>query len=233
VQQKPQRPFIPHRTPKASRPVTNHSDFRMGRPFVPGSFREVPEAAPITTVAPVAEGAPVRVAQRTDRDQLSPIEVFLDDEVFPGQDEEHEPPPVEHFLDPLPAVGSFAPDADGALMDESPVAADYASAPATGRLEREAGWGVDDWQQYDWRAAATLGEGVESQASNEWATTNWDTATPGARKKLSAAQAIANALDQIAQQIREGDLTIPSQSGAVTNPGAISAALAALLGVKR
>jgi hypothetical protein len=231
--QKPQRPFIPHRTPKASRPVTTHSEFRMGRPFVPGSFREVPEAAPITTAAPVAEVAPVRVAQRTDRDQLPPIEVFLDDEVFPGQDEEHEPPPVEHFLDPLPAVGGFAPDADGALMEESPVAVDYASAPATGRPETEAGWGVDDWQQYDWRAAATLGEGVESQASNEWATTNWDTATPGARKKLSAAQAIANALDQIAQQIREGDLTIPSQSGALTNPGAISATLAALLGVRR
>jgi hypothetical protein len=205
----------------------------MGRPFVPGSFREVPQAAPITTVVAGPEVAPVPTAQRTDRDQLPPIEVFLDHEVLPEQDDAHEPPPVEHFLDPLPPAGGFAPDADGALLDESPVAVDNASAEATGRPETEAGWGVDDWQRYDWRAAATLGEGVESQASNEWATTNWDTATPGARKKLSAAQAIANALDQIAQQIREGDLTIPSQSGALTNPAAISATLAALLGVRR
>lgn len=118
-------------------------------------------------------------------------------------------------------------------MNESAVAVDYGSAPAPGRPETEAGWGVDDWQQYDWRTAATLGEGVESQASNEWATTNWDAGTPGARKKLSAAQAIANALDQIAQQIREGDLTIPSPSGALTDPGTIAATLAGLLGVRR
>ena len=51
--------------------------------------------------------------------------------------------------------------------------------------------------------------------------------------QLSAAQAIANALDQIAHQIREGDLTIPSPGGALTDPGAIAATLAALLGVRR
>jgi hypothetical protein len=118
------------------------------------------------------------------------------------------------------------------LLGDSATAVDIAPAVAD-RPETEEGWGVDDWQQYDWRAAATLGEGVDSQASNEWATTNWDTGTPGARKKLSAAQAIANALDQIAQQIREGDVTIPSPSGAVTDPGAIAATLAALLGVRR
>jgi hypothetical protein len=202
----------------------------MGRPFVPGSSREVTDAAPVAPVPPIAE---VVEPQRRDREQLPPIEIFLDDEVFSGEEETRELPPVEHFLDPLPAVGGFAPDTEGALMDESAVAVDFASAPATDRLETEAGWGVDDWQQYDWRAAATLGDGVESQASNEWATTNWDVGTPGARKKLSAAQAIANALDQIAQQIREGDLTIPSPSGALTDPGAIAATLAALLGVRR
>ena len=49
----------------------------------------------------------------------------------------------------------------------------------------------------------------------------------------SAAQAIANALDQIAQQIREGGLTVPSPGGALNDPRAIAATLAALLGVKR
>ena len=233
VQQKPQRPFVPHRTPKASRPVATHSEFRVGRPFVPGTLNEVPDAAPVAAAAPGAPVAQFAETQRIDREQLPPIGVFLDDEVFPGEVESHELPPVEHFLDPLTAVGGFAPDTDGALMDEAVVAVDYTSAPATGRPETGAGWGVDDWQQYDWRTASTLGEGVESQASNEWATTNWDVGTPGARKKLSAAQAIANALDQIAQQIREGDLTIPSPSGALTDPGTIAATLAGLLGVRR
>jgi hypothetical protein len=170
-----------------------------------------------------------------DRDQLPPIEVFLDDEVSPGYEESHEMPPVEHFLDPLPAVASFAPEAEGALMEESSVSVEYTSLADTGGPETEVGWGVDDWQQYDWRAAATLGEGVESQASNEWATTNWDVRTPAPRNdnKPSAAQAIANALDQIARQIREGGLTVPSPGGSLNDPGAIAATLAALLGVKR
>jgi hypothetical protein len=226
VQQKPQRPFVPHRTPKASRPATTRTDFRVSRPFVP-SLRDETDTAP---EQPLVEFA---AAPRVDRDQLPPIEVFLDDEVFPGDEESRELPPVEHFLDPLPAVGSFAPQADGALIDESGVAVDYNSAAGTGLPAPESGWGVDDWQRYDWRAAATLGDGVESQASNEWATTNWDVRTPSARKKLSAAQAVANALDQIAQQIREGDLTIPSAGGSLTDPGAIATTLAALLGVRR
>jgi hypothetical protein len=231
VPQRPQRPFVPHRTPKASRPVMTRSEFRLGPPFVPGSFRETVDAAPVASIAPIAPVAEIAETKRPDREQLPPIEVFLDRDV-PGDEESRELPPVEHFLDPLPAPGGFAPDTDGALIDDSAVAVDYAPA-ATGGPKTEAGWGVEDWQQYDWRGAATLGEGVESQASNEWATTNWDTGTPGSRKKQSAAQAIANALDQIAQQIREGDLTIPSQSGALTDPGAIAATLAALLGVRR
>jgi hypothetical protein len=226
VQQRPQRPFVPHRTPKASRPVTTHSEFRLARPFVPGSSREVVEAPRVS--APVEVIAP----QRVDREHLPPIEVFLDEDAIPTDEESHELPPVEHFLDPLPAVGSFAPDVEGALIDQTAVAIDYPSAAATARPSTESGWLVDDWQHYDWRGAATLGDGVESQASNEWATTNWDVGSPAAGNKLSAAQALANALDQIAQRIREGELSVPSP-GALTDPGAIAATLAALLGVRR
>jgi hypothetical protein len=203
-----------------------HSEFRMSRPFVPGMAREEAEAPQVSAPADVT------ATQRSDREQLPPIEVFLDDEEFPADDELHEFPPIEHFLDPLPAAGSFAPDADGALMEESAVAVDFTSATPTGRPARETGWLVDDWQQYDWRAAARLGDGVESQASNEWATTDWEVGTPAARNKLSAAQSLANALDQIAQRIREGDLSVPPP-GALTDPGAIAATLAALLGVRR
>ncbi|MEA2765275.1 MAG: hypothetical protein QOK07_1679 [Gemmatimonadaceae bacterium] len=229
MQQKPQRPFVPHRTPNASRPATTHSEFRVSRPFVPGSVREEPVA--VSGQADVG----VDAHQRTDRAQLPPIEVFLDEEAVRGDEESHEIPPVEHFLDPIPAVGSFAPDAEGALLDESAVSVGYSPGAASGPPATEAGWGVDDWQRYDWRGAATLGDTVESQASNEWATTDWDAGSgkPGTRNKLTPAQAIANALDQIAQQIREGDLTVPSPGLSLTDPGTIAATLAALLGVKR
>jgi hypothetical protein len=234
VPEKPQRPFVPHRTPKGSRPVAGPSEFRLGRPFVPGAFRDVPAAAETPLVQSVQPVARVADTPSTDRRQLPPIEVFLDNRASENE-EMHELPPVEHFLDPMPSVGGFAPAAEGALMNDSALEVDYTSPPPNARPATESGWGVDDWQQYDWRAAATLGEGVDSQASNEWATTNWDvgTRTPRTQKKLSAAQAIASALDQIAQQIREGDLTIPSSGGSPTDPGAIAATLAALLGVKR
>jgi hypothetical protein len=228
VPQKPQRPFVPHRTPKALRPLVADSEFRLSRPFVPGVSRSRPDPAPEpSTTEPSAVQQPPRV-------QLPPIEVFLDREVS-REDEPHEIPPVEHFLDPLPAIGGFAPDAQGALVDEAEPISDYTAAGTVDRGSTEAGWGADDWQQYDWRGAATLGEGGESQASSEWATTDWDVgARPHASpNKPSAAQAIANALDQIAHQIREGDFTIPSPGGALTDPGAIAATLAALLGVRR
>jgi hypothetical protein len=198
----------------------------LSRPFIPGSRDEADAALE----QPVVEVAAV---QRIEREQLPPIEVFLDEDVFPGDEEARELPPVEHFLDPVPAIGSFAPEADGALIDEAAVAVDYTSAAAADRPETEAGWGVEGWQQYDWRAAATLGDAAESQATNEWATTDWEAGRPAARSKPSAAQALANALDQIAQRIREGDLTVPTPGGALTDPGAIAATLAALLGVRR
>ena len=32
----PDRPFVPHSTPKAAKQITGQSDFRLSRPFVPG-----------------------------------------------------------------------------------------------------------------------------------------------------------------------------------------------------
>jgi hypothetical protein len=242
VQQRPQRPFVPHRTPKASPQLVSRSEFRLARPFVPGSSREEIEAVPLTTVVETG-GMPYG-----DREQLPPIEVFLDsspqlaESQFTEQagayssdfaDDQHEPPPIEHFLDPLPQVAAFAPDADGALIDELPPAIEYTSTAPTAGTSAETGWVDDDWQRYDWRAAAALGDGVEAVASNEWATTDWDTGAPSQRgERPTAAQAIASALDQIARRIREGELRVPPP-GALTDPAAIAATLAALMGVRR
>lgn len=225
----PQRPFVPHRTPKASRPQASNSEFRLSRPFVPGLAREEEEIA------------------QPSREQLPPIEVFLDtspqrpesqsgdlaDQDSLGFAEEQEgAPPIEHFLDPLPPVVSFAPDADLALIDESASSME-SNSPPTARAAREAEWGEDDWQKFDWRAAAALGNGVDAEASSEWATTDWDMDPRASRDaRATAAQAIAKALDQIARRIRQGELTVP-QADALTDPAGIAATLAALLGVRR
>jgi hypothetical protein len=157
------------------------------------------------------------------------VDTYASDEVQAPD----ELPPVEHFLDPLPVVERFAPDAEGALTDDWPAPTQQLAAnggPATEPLETA--WGETDWQRYDWRAAAALGETAD-EASNAWATTDWDGSVPRARDlRQTAAHAIANALDQIAHQIREGELSLPGPGG-VTDPAKIAATLAALLGVKR
>lgn len=225
--QQPQRPFVPHRTPKSARPTITSSEFRLYRPFVPGAERDEIEAT-----------GPMRPAGSVERtsDVTAPIrsiDEFLDRSV-PGPDESDELPPVEHFLDPLPVVERFAPDADGALADAWPAeSGDVAAAKPGGGDSPESGWIETDWQHYDWRAAAALGESAEREASNAWATTDWDGSVPRARDvRPTAAHAIATALDAIAQRIREGELAVPG-SAATSDPAKIAAQLAAILGVKQ
>lgn len=240
--QNPQRPFVPHRTPKSARPTITASEFRLYRPFVPGAEREVIESNGPMRAADFVEPQPgLSVPIRS-------IEDFLDTPVPapPGYSQEtREPsyeteltaesdelPPVEHFLDPLPIVEHFAPDAEGALADAWP-AESVAPAGASSGDPSEAGWIETDWQHYDWRAAAALGESAERDASNAWATTDWDGSVPRAPDlRPTAAHAIATALDAIAQRIREGELAVPG-SAATSDPAKLAAQLAALLGVKQ
>jgi hypothetical protein len=235
VQQNPQRPFVPHRTPKVARVTITVSEFSLYRPFVPGAQRDTNES-----IAPAMSSA---AAAREPA--VSSINNFLDTsskaattypqerrESFDAGEQGTQPeelPPVEHFLDPMPIVEHFAPDTEGALSDAWPAASDESPpAPARGAEPTESGWNETDWQNFDWRAAAALGESPDSAASNAWATTDWDTAAPPPPDlKKSAADAIATALNQIAQRIRDGD---PS---AVSDPEKIAATLASLLGVRR
>jgi hypothetical protein len=220
VPESPSRPFVPHRSPQSSRQVVTLSEFRLSRPFVPreslpgiGDFLATPERR----AEPVAVSVPAQALDEYTSD--------LDDDL-------DELPPVEHFMDPLPGVEAFAPDVIGALGDTTMGGTDYAPSSTTIATAEEAGWVEDTWQQYDWRAAAALGDEPESEASNEWAATDWDTGAPVARnEKPSAADAIASALDQIARRIREGELAVPSP-GSLTDPTKIAATLAALLGVR-
>lgn len=218
MQQKPQRPFVPHRTPKSSTGMATSSEFRLSRPFIP----EAGKAAPVVGMFADAP-EPMPIASHREP-ALRGIEEY-------AHEDEYELPPIEHFTDPLPAVESFAPGNEGA-MNEGADAMDYTSVGTAPPVPGSAGWVEEDWQHFDWRAAAALGDGPNVEASNDWASTDWDAASPPPRdRRPTTAQAIASALDNIARRIRDGDLA-PAEAGELTDPTAIAAKLAALLGVR-
>lgn len=235
----PHRPFVPHRTPKSGRSATSSSEFRLARPYVPGAERQHVEPLKREVTGdsqPQSAGslesiedylhAPARTAVPAARESHGPdLESDFDEASA-------ELPPVEHFLDPLPRVEDF--EREGA--DPFDRAHALGDAETGARViepnSLAAEWADTDWQQYDWRSLASLGEGAEAAASTEWASTDWDANRPRAKDERStSAQAIASALDEIAKRIRDGEMApLP---GMPTDPAAIAATLAAILGIRR
>lgn len=233
--QAPQRPYVPHRTPSRGQPAIAAADFSLARPFVPGADQMQSAIGEVATSAevslselPIASietylAAPQRSAPMPSGD------ILLEDDVT---EEPEELPPLEHFLDPLPPISEFSRSAsDTAAGDDFPDEA----ADVRSHDRPDSDWVETDWQRYDWQSVAALGdaERAQAEAANDWATTDWDGPSPrkGDRTKTPA-DAIAVALDQIAQRIRNGDLSLPG-GGSVADPATIAATLAALLGVRR
>jgi hypothetical protein len=230
VAESPHRPFVPHRSPTTARPAVNASEFRLSRPFVPGEERGAAktfraELTSITQGESAASLKPIEDFLDLSPEEAAPVARDSNGDNFSSDFEEgsDELPPVEHFLDPLPPVDKFAPGSPISLEGN-------ASGPPSSTLASE--WAEMDWQRYNWRAVAALGESGDSAASNDWAATDWDANRPHAKKvRPTAADAIASALDQIAQRIRDGDLSVPTP-GAETDPATIAAQLAAVLGIR-
>ena len=238
--ERPQRPFVPHRTPNESRGPAAAPEFRIAPPFVHKGARRNREPAPasvsdflvveeIPSISDfVAADEPPPISDFTRVDAPASIADFLAPETSfettSPVDDSYELPPIEHFTD--------------AGEDQRMHTAESADPFAAGDPEAESdsfGWEETDWQRYDWRSAAALGEATDPEASSAWAQTDWGIAGAPQPKdpRESAARAIADALDGIARRIREGDLALPSAPGGVPDPATIAATLAALLGVKR
>jgi hypothetical protein len=207
----------------------------------------------VAEIAPVGDVAIVAATESTASAWLPPIEDFLDaspaavvaaeadyrrettDEPYADEydDEPNELPPVEHFIDELPAVDHFAPDNLPALQANGSAESGALDLGADALTASDSGWLETDWQHYDWRAAAALGEAANDEASSAWATTDWGGgAQMAAGLRQTAAHAIAKALDEIAKRIRDGDLSVPGGSP-MADPATIAATLSALLGVRR
>lgn len=259
MQQKPQRPFVPHRSPTTPRPAITTFEFRLYTPFVPGNVgTRVGASSPAAAASEVVEAQPGFAASlrpiedyleteeqitalgdasaQSDYPEDANAEAYDDGDAYDGEPEEasDELPPVEHFIDQLPDVDSFAPASENARQENVSVWSGQGSpAQPMANNQSESGWIETDWQHFDWRAAAALGETPNEEASNAWATTDWDANLPMGRPlRRTAAHAIASALDEIAKQIREGDLTV-SGGAPLADPATIASTLATLLGVKR
>ena len=227
----PERPFVPRRTPTKAQPAVASADFAVSRPFVPGAERERIESFRADLDTERESGALPSIASFLDSTPRVPAIVpDRDDDAYADEldPDDRELPPIEHFTDPLPGVGEFASDA---------TTADTADLPDSGTRTADAAqaeWVETDWLQYDWRAAAALGDSGENEASSAWADTDWEAGRPQANEttRPNAAQAIATALDQIAQKIRDGELALPNP-GTVTDPRTIASTLAALLGIRQ
>jgi len=194
VPQRPQRPFVSASDSEGiTTAVTTHSEFRLSRPFVPGLSREEVEAPRVS--APVEVTAPQPVVRSSFR-RSKYFWTRKQLQLTKSHTSFHQ---SSHFLDPLPPVRSFAPDLEGALIEESSVAVEYPAAAPTTRPSTENGWLVEDWQQYDWHGAA-IWERASNLKPPMTGRRRTGTCDSGARQKLSAAQALADALDQIVNE---------------------------------
>ncbi|HUQ99781.1 MAG TPA: hypothetical protein VM166_10025 [Gemmatimonadaceae bacterium] len=231
----PLRPFIPSATPLPRSKSASGVQFHLSRPFVHGAANA--QAAPSESFVALPS---VDDFLDTTSEKAESYANSGDGLDFPGDTRSsYELPPVEHFLDPLPLVDSLAPEREDVLMADAAEPADvvdplteYENAGSDVLGLEETGWVDTSWQQFDWSGAAALGEG-SAEASDAWLDTDWETTGPPVREiRETAAQAIANALDEIAHRIRNGELVVPPPN-LVSDPAAIAATLAALLGVRR
>ena len=222
-----ERPFIPSGSAGAGTPATSTVAFHLTPPFVHG---QVPSQNAEELVRPIEDfldAGDGEIAGESNAFDYSRASVAVADDL----------PPIEHFTDPLPPVDGFAPEwqpptIEASAYYESETLVEPSSAePVQSGTEDDSGWIETEWQQFDWNAAAALGDASDPAASDEWSRTDWETSPPPRDVRETAAQAIASALDQIAERIRKGELIVPPPA-AVTDPTAIAATLAALLGVR-
>lgn len=156
------------------------------------------------------------------REELPPITRYL----YDFKTEQPEP------YQPLTFGGAPREPVLESIEWKSPFAATEVTPEAA---ERESGaWILEEWEQYDWKKAATLAADPNLTAAQQaWGDLDWDgPAAEGAESRQRPPEIVASILEGIAQRIRAGDVRVSGSPG-MTDEAALTAVLAALLGVRR
>ncbi len=140
-------------------------------------------------------------------------------------------PPIGEFLDELPSIADFL----AGPQENYPSIDDFAPDDRD-----DEGWAFTDWQSFDWSSLGSIARGIESGAAEaDWSGTEWAPDDAGAHDETevsaddwgsneSSAHEVAEALNDIAERIRSGELPIDKFHGEPPEV-AMAAALAALL----
>jgi hypothetical protein len=196
---------------------------------------------PMIPSRPFVAHSPTAASERkSDTFVLSPPFVHGRRSASPVLEEKTTPlPSIDVFVDRIPMITEFAPDeiveTPQPVAATEPVLSDWPSwgepEPARGSGEE---WGTTEWQQFDWSSASNLGAEAPADraAADAWAETDWSKPRDPVGSAESAAEALAQALEQISQRIRAGELSVPG-TDRVKDDAAITATLATLLGIKR
>ncbi len=203
-----------------------------GRPYVAGSTtpKQPPGDMPFVLFPPYVHGR----ASATSWEVEQPVTAR-------ETQSSAELPSIQQFVDELPSISEFTaeetetPAAWPSSQEVEPAQAQSFAWPTWGVSEQPvppSAWETDDWQGYDWGAAGRLAHAEPDPAAEAWASTDWSEPTHARASRQSAAEALASALDQIARRIRDGELSVPG-ADTVKDQAAITAALAAVLGIKR
>jgi hypothetical protein len=158
------------------------------------------------------------------REELPPITRYL----YDFKTEQTEPP-----FQPLTFGGTPREPVLESIEWTSPYAATEV-APGAREPDQTGAWILEEWEQYDWKKAATLtGDPDIVAAEDAWGDLDWerDAAERGAGRQRPP-EMVATILEGIAYRIRSGDVQVKATPG-MTDEAALTAVLAALLGVKR
>lgn len=157
------------------------------------------------------------------REELPPITRYLYD--FNAEPRDVPYQPLELDAPREPVLESIEWKSPYAAADE---------LPAPGEREQSGSWILEEWEQYDWKKAATLAADPELVAAQEaWGDLDWEgdnEAAPHSRQRPP--EIVASILEGIARRVRSGDVRVQGSPG-MTDEAALTAVLAALLGVRR
>ena len=156
------------------------------------------------------------------REELPPITRYL----YDFKTEQPEPP-----YQPLTFGGSPREPVLESIEWKSPFAATEVTPDATER-EQSGAWILEEWEQYDWKKAAALtGDPSVVAAQQAWGDLDWDGGA-GGESRQRPPEVVASILEGIARRIRAGEVRVGGAPG-MTDEAALTAVLAALLGVRR